>query len=205
VLDLPQPGLHNLENAAAAALVGVELGIACGAVERALAGFPGVARRFEVVGTTPSGIRVVDDYAHNGEKLRAAITTAQAGSPRIVAVFQPHGFGPARFLRPELRELLPRVLRPQDRFAYLEIFYAGGTVTQDVSSRMLAADLPRDFDCGYAPDHLAAVDWIRDEARAGDTVLIMGARDPALARLARAVLAALDPPFVRSLSLTPGA
>src|SRR5712691_366096 len=67
VLDVPQPGLHNLENAAAAALLAP------------LARFPGVARRFEVVGTTTSGIRVVDDYAHNGEKIRAAVTTAQAG------------------------------------------------------------------------------------------------------------------------------
>jgi UDP-N-acetylmuramate-alanine ligase len=191
-LNLPQPGVHNLENAAAAALVALELGVVPAAVERALSRFPGVSRRFEVVGTTPNGIRVVDDYAHNAEKLRAAITTAQAGASRVVAVFQPHGFGPARFLRPELRELLPRVLRPQDRFAYLEIFYAGGSVTKDVSSRMLADDLPPAVHCGYAPDHTAAVDWIRCEARAGDTVLIMGARDPSLPRLTRAVFGALD-------------
>jgi UDP-N-acetylmuramate--alanine ligase len=187
-LDLPQPGVHNLENAAAAALVAVELGIAPAAVASALSRFPGVARRFEVVGVT-DGIRVVDDYAHNGEKLRAAITTAQAGSSRVLAVFQPHGFGPARFLRAELRELLPRILRAADRFAYLEVFYAGGTVTRDVSSRMLADDVPG---CGYAADHAAAVEWIRGQARAGDTVLVMGARDPSLPRLARAVLAAIS-------------
>ena len=188
-LDVPQPGVHNLENAAAAALVALELGIAPRAVESALSRFPGVARRFEVVGVTADGVRVVDDYAHNGEKLRAAITTAQAGSSRIVAVFQPHGFGPARFLRAELRELLPRILRNCDRFAYVEIFYAGGTVTKDISSQILADDLPG---CGYAADHGAAVEWIRSEARAGDTVLIMGARDPALPRLARAALASLE-------------
>jgi UDP-N-acetylmuramate--alanine ligase len=193
-LDVPQPGVHNLENAAAAALVAVELGIAPGAVESALSRFPGVARRFEVIGTTSNGIRVVDDYAHNGEKLRAAIGTAQAVSSRVVAVFQPHGFGPARFLRDELRELLPRLLRPRDRFAYLEIFYAGGSVTKDISSRMLADDLPAGLGCGYAADHAAAVDWIRGEARAGDTVLIMGARDPGLARLARAALLSLERP-----------
>lgn len=197
-LDLPQPGVHNLENATAAALVALELGIAPGVVERALACFPGVARRFETIGTTPDGIRVVDDYAHNGEKLRAAITTAQAGSSRIVAVFQPHGYGPARFLRSELRDLLPRLLRPQDRFAYLEVFYAGGTVTKDVTGQMLAADLPPALHCGYAADHAAAVEWILSEARTGDVVLVMGARDPSLPRLARAVLAALDP-HTRSL------
>src|SRR5437016_3700312 len=141
-LDVPQPGLHNLENAAAAAVIAIELGVEPRAVAAGLGRFPGVARRFEVVGTTAAGIRVVDDYAHNAEKLRAAVTTAQAGAPRVVAIFQPHGFGPARFLRGELRELLPRLLRPQDRFAYLEVFYAGGTVTKDISSPMLAGDLP---------------------------------------------------------------
>ena len=92
-LDLPQPGRHNLENAAAAVLVALELGIPAATSARLLARFPGVARRFEVIGTTAADIRIVDDYAHNGEKLRAAITTAQAGAPRLLAVFQPHGFG----------------------------------------------------------------------------------------------------------------
>ncbi len=190
-IDLPQPGVHNLENAAAAVLVAREIGIPAAVSAGMLARFPGVARRFEVLGTTADGVRVVDDYAHNGEKLRAAITTAQSGAPRLLAVFQPHGFGPARFLRPELRELLPRLLRPQDRFCYAEIFYAGGTVARDISSQVLAADLPRAVPCGYAADHAAVVEWVRGAARPGDTVLIMGARDPALPTLARNILAAL--------------
>jgi UDP-N-acetylmuramate--alanine ligase len=186
-LDVPQPGLHNLENAAAAALVALELGVRAADVERLLPRFPGVARRFETVGTTPSGIRVIDDFAHNGEKIRAALTTAQAGAPRVVAVFQPHGFGPARFLRAELRALLPGLLRPRDRFCYAEVFYAGGSVTRDVSSRDLAADAG----CAYAKDHAAVARWVAAEAEPGDTVLLMGARDPDLPRLARGVYAAL--------------
>jgi UDP-N-acetylmuramate--alanine ligase len=193
-LDVPQPGRHNLDNAAAAALVALELGIPPRAIEAAIARFPGVARRYEVIGVTGDGIRVVDDYAHNGEKLRAAITAAQLGAPRLVAVFQPHGFGPARFLRPELKALLPRLLRAQDRFCYAEIFYAGGTVAKDVSSRLLAADLPAALRCGYAADHGAVIEWVQSETRAGDTVLIMGARDPELPALARKVFAALDSP-----------
>jgi UDP-N-acetylmuramate--alanine ligase len=191
VLDVPQPGLHNLENAAAAAVVAIELGLDPDRVAAALRHFPGVARRFEVVGTTRSRIRVVDDYAHNAEKIRAAITTAQAGASRVVAVFQPHGFGPARFLRAELASGLPALLRRQDRFCYAEIFYAGGTVAQDISSAMLAGDLPAAMRCGHARDHAAARAWVVNEARPGDTVLIMGARDPDLPQLARAVFAAL--------------
>lgn len=192
LLDVPQPGLHNLENAAAAALIALDLGIAPATVAALLARFPGVARRFEVIGVTAEGVRVVDDYAHNGEKLRAAITAAQAGAARVLAVFQPHGFGPARFLRPELGELMPRLLRPSDRLCYAEIYYAGGTVAKDISSRMLADDLPGPLHCGYAPSHRAVIDWIRAEARPGDTVLIMGARDPELPGLARAAFGALQ-------------
>ena len=151
-----------------------------------------MTRRFQVVGITGDGIRVVDDYAHNAEKLRAAISAAQAGAERVVAVFQPHGFGPARFLRPELCELLPRLLRPQDRFCYAEIFYAGGTVARDVSSSMLADDLLPAVACGHAPDHAPVVAWVTATARPGDTALIMGARDPALPALARSILAALE-------------
>jgi UDP-N-acetylmuramate-alanine ligase len=198
-LDVPQPGRHNLENAAAAALVAIELGVRPETIETRLPRFPGVARRFEVVGITPDGIRVVDDYAHNGEKIRAALTTAQAGASRVLAIFQPHGFGPARFLRPELRELLPRLLRPQDRFCYAEIFYAGGTVARDLSSRALVEDLAPRLGAAYAEDHAAVTRWVQDEARAGDTVLIMGARDPDLPRLARAVFAAVAGGAARTL------
>jgi UDP-N-acetylmuramate--alanine ligase len=192
-LSVPQPGRHNLENALAALLVAVELGVDARAAASALARFPGVARRFELIGITKTGVRVVDDYAHNAEKLRAAITTAQAAG-RVLAIFQPHGFGPARFLRSELRELVPALLRPEDRFCYAEIFYAGGTVAKDISSRLLADDLPAALHCGYARDHDAAREWAVTQARSGDTVLIMGARDPDLPKLARAVYAALDRP-----------
>ncbi len=191
-LDVPQPGLHNLENAAAAALVALRLGLGIPTIERLMARFPGVSRRFELIGVTPSGIRVVDDYAHNADKLRAALTTAQNGAARVVAVFQPHGFGPARFLRPELRELLPRLLRADDRFCYAEIFYAGGTVARDISSETLAEDLRATRECAFAPDHDAVRRWVTKEARPGDTVLIMGARDPDLPLLSRSVFAALS-------------
>jgi UDP-N-acetylmuramate--alanine ligase len=191
VVTVPQPGRHNLENAAAAALGALAIGVEPATVQTLLARFPGVARRFEVVGTTARGIRVVDDYAHNGAKIAAALAAAQSGAERVVAVFQPHGFGPARFLRAELAEMLPRLLRPQDRFCYAEIFYAGGTIARDIGSRDLTGDLPGALRCGYAADHPAVVDWVRAEAHAGDTVLLMGARDPELPRLARSVYRAL--------------
>ena len=90
----------------------------------------------------------------------------------MLAVFQPHGFGPARFLRPELREMMPRLLRPQDRLCYAEIFYAGGTVARDVSSAALAADLPGSIGCAVAHDHAAVV---ADEVRLSAAELLPAA------------------------------
>ena len=71
---------------------------------------------------------------------------------------------------------------------YAEIFYAGGTVAKDVSAAMLAEDLPAATRCASARDHDAVRAWVVSEARPGDTVLVMGARDPDLPELARAVL-----------------
>ena len=186
-LDLPQPGAHNLENACAATVIAHRLGIDGVMIADALRRFPGVARRFEVVGMSDAGIRVVDDYAHNGEKIRAAMLAAQAGCERLVAIFQPHGFGPARFLRDELKALLPTIMRPLDRFCYSEIYYSGGTVAKDISSRDLANDLPDRLRCGYAANHQELLAWTAENAIPNDTVLLMGARDPELPRLARAI------------------
>ena len=184
-LDCAQPGRHSVQTAAAAACVASALGVEDVRISAAIAAFPGISRRFEVIGTSDTGIRVVDDYAHNADKIRAAIQAAQAGCDRLVATFLPHGYGPARFLRDELKDLLPRVLRPQDRFAYGPIFYAGGTVAKDVGSGDLAADIGAHH--AATKDDLVA--WCCEQALPGDTVLIMGARDPDLGGLARRVYA----------------
>jgi UDP-N-acetylmuramate--alanine ligase len=187
-LDLPFPGAHTLDNAVAATVIARELGIEPQLIGAALASWPGIARRFQAVGTTEDGIRIIDDYAHNGAKIAATIEAAQAGCDRLVCIFQPHGFGPARFLRPELRDLLPQLLRPTDRWCYGPIFYAGGTVAQDISSADLAADLSIQRQAAAADSHADVLAWLAETAIPGDTVLIMGARDPRLPALARAAL-----------------
>lgn len=186
-LDLPQPGAHTLENACAAVAAARACGLDPAAAAAALADFPGVSRRFEIVARTDEGLRVVDDYAHNGAKIAAAVAAAQAGAERVLCLFQPHGFGPARQLRPELRELLPTLLRRQDRWLYLPIYYAGGSVTKDIS----AGDLARDAGVDAVDERTQALAWVAERAVPGDTVLVMGARDPGLGGFARALAEAL--------------
>ncbi len=190
-IDFPQPGLHNLQNACAAMAVLAQLGVDLSAAAAAIANFPGVARRYQHVGTSEDNIRVIDDYAHNADKIRAVITAAQLSCDRLIAVFQPHGFGPARFLRPELKDLLPKILREQDSFCYAPIFYAGGTVAKDISSEDLAADLGPAQRVYAAVDQQALLNWVSEQAIPNATVLLMGARDPSLPALAKAMLAVL--------------
>jgi UDP-N-acetylmuramate--alanine ligase len=189
--ELPAPGRHNVENALAAIATCRALGVPIGAMADPLAGFQGVARRFQSLGRA-RGVEVVDDFAHNPAKLRAAIATAKRRCRRVLAVYQPHGFGPTRFLRPELVEAFAAALGPEDRLWLLEVFYAGGTAVRDFSSADIAAEVAargaRAAFCA-SREELAAV--LVAEARAGDLVLVMGARDPSLTTFARQVLESL--------------
>ena len=124
---LPVPGRHNVENALAAIAACRAVGLAPEEMVAPLARFQGVGRRFQPLGTA-RGVEVVDDFAHNPAKVAAALETAQArAGGRVLAVYQPHGYGPTRFLRADFVETFATALRPADRAWLLEVFYAGGT------------------------------------------------------------------------------
>jgi UDP-N-acetylmuramate--alanine ligase len=129
---------------------------------------------------------VIDDYAHNPDKIKAALLTARDFGARIFAVFQPHGYGPTRFLKDELVETFAQVIRDTDEVYFLPIYYAGGTVKKDISSEDLA-DWVRE--CGvrsYAPqDRKGLLADLAQRVKPGDAVILMGARDPTLSVLAQ--------------------
>ncbi len=192
---LPAPGQHNVENALAAIAACEVLGLPLEALVEPLAGFQGVARRFQVLGSA-RGITVVDDFGHNPAKvtasLRAAHLRAGASGGRVLAVFQPHGFGPLKFLRSDFVEAFSAELAPADRLWFLEVFYAGGTAAREISSADVIADLVAlgaAAEC--APSREGLAERLATEARAGDVILVMGARDPSLTELAKAILVRL--------------
>jgi UDP-N-acetylmuramate--alanine ligase len=95
---LQVPGLHNVHNAIGAAALALELGADVAAVQRALAAFPGMHRRFERLGVL-GGVAVVDDYAHHPTEIRATLAAARTVFPgRVVAIFQPHLYSRTRDL-----------------------------------------------------------------------------------------------------------
>lgn len=190
--EFPPLGAHNLSNLLAAISVCRRLGCSVERLAAAAKGYRGLKRRFEIVGSA-GGITVIDDFAHNPAKLAAAISAAQNMGGRVLAVFQPHGFGPTRFLKDELVETLGKVLRQEDSFHALPIYYAGGTATRDVSSGDIVMPLVGRGLRAYAPRGRAAcINAIAKNASKGDVVLCMGARDPSLPGFAADMLAAVE-------------
>ena len=188
---VPMPGKHNMLNALAAMAVAKTLDCDLKVAAQGLALFSGVSRRFDVLGTK-NGIEVIDDFAHNPAKIEAAMVAAKSRGKRLFAIFQPHGFAPTKFMRHDYVRAAQSALGPNDRLCLLEIFYAGGTVTKDIS----AADLCRDMEAAQvqADFFLHRTDLIAELARAtvtGDTILLMGARDPSLGAFAQDVFAAI--------------
>jgi UDP-N-acetylmuramate--alanine ligase len=186
--ELPVPGAHNVANALAAIATCRVLGVTLQEMAGSLANFRGIGRRFQTVGKA-HGVEVIDDFAHNAEKIAAAIKTAKLRALRVFAIYQPHGYGPTRFLRLDFVTTFSRELGPEDRLFMLEVFYAGGTATRDFSAADIVAEIsangPR---AEFAPSREWLAARIAEEARAGDLVLVMGARDPSLSELARMIL-----------------
>ena len=151
VFTLPVPGAHNVANALAAIAAASILDVALDEMVSPLASFRGIGRRFQTIGKV-RGVEVIDDFAHNAEKIAAAIKTAKLRANRVLAIYQPHGYGPTRFLRNDFVTTFARELDAHDRLWMLEVFYAGGTATRDFSAADIVAEIgARGVSAEFAP------------------------------------------------------
>jgi UDP-N-acetylmuramate--alanine ligase len=191
-LILPMPGLHNLANALAAIAAASAAGIGVGHAAYALHSFAGLARRFDVIGTAPSGITVIDDFGHNPEKCAATLRTLKATPGRVIAFFQPHGYGPLRQMGTELAETFARELGPDDITIMCDPVYFGGTVDRsEGSERIISLIAAAGGRAEHIPARTACGDRIIALARPGDRIVVMGARDDTLTEFAQSLLARL--------------
>jgi len=107
-------------------------------------------------------------------------------SARIIAVYQPHGFGPTRFLKDDYTATFRTVFRGDDSLYLLPIYYAGGTAQKNISSADLINGLGSvSFRAEAVSDRDELLIKLKADARPGDCVLVMGARDPSLSSLVR--------------------
>mgnify|MGYP001766093400 CR=1 FL=1 len=192
-LRLNQPGRHNLSNALAAVAAAHAAGVPVTRAVEALASFKGLARRFDVVGTSPSGITVIDDFGHNPEKCAATLRTLKAHPGRVIAFFQPHGYGPLRQMGHELAQTFAALLGPEDITLLCDPVYFGGTVDRSQGSERIVALIR---EAGGQAEHVPLREdcaaRIATLARPGDRIAIMGARDDTLSLFARDLLARLE-------------
>ncbi len=191
-LKLKVPGLHNLSNALAAIAAASAVGVSVGDAVAALGSYAGLARRFDVIGTSPGGVTVIDDFGHNPEKCAATLTTLKSQPGRVIAFFQPHGYGPLRQMGHELAETFARLLGPEDVTILCDPVYFGGTVDRsEGSERIVSLIAEAGGRAEYIPAREACADRIAALARPGDRVVVMGARDDTLTQFARDLLARL--------------
>lgn len=175
------PGRHNQLNAAAVARVAELAGLPD--ARNHLTAFRGVERRLECLTPPGPGPQVYDDYAHNPEKIAAAILALQEPGRRLTVLWRPHGFAPLRQNFEALAGAFAHTLRPEDQVWILPVFYAGGQAPKGIEGADLArairarganatalADYPEALTLG--PHH---------------TLLVMGARDPRLPAFAQEI------------------
>jgi len=178
-VSLNLPGRHNVQNALAAIAVATELGVADGAIQKALGEFHGVGRRFQRCGDIPldggGRFTLVDDYGHHPVEMAATLAAARGAFPgrRIVLAFQPHRYTRTR----DLFEDFVKVLSTADSLLLAEVYPAGEPpiVAADGRSLARAVRVAGRVEPVFVEDIAGMPDAIRRVAADGDVVLAMGA------------------------------
>ena len=190
--EINLPGIYNVSNALAAIVVARSLNINDKKTAAALREFRGVQRRMDIIGEI-DGITIVDDYAHNPEKVMAAINAVKLGCKRVIAIFQPHGYSPTIFMKEEFINAFINVLSPHDVLFMPEIYYAGGTASKNISS---ADIIKRVKESGknafFIEKRTDIIPEIKEQAQTGDCILVMGARDNTLTEFCQNILHSLQ-------------
>jgi len=182
------PGRHNAANALAAIAAARALNISVGQSVSALADFAGLARRYEVLGQA-GGVTVIDDFAHNPDKVTATLAAVAELPGRALLFFQPHGYGPLRQMGKELAASFARGMRDGDRLFVSDPVYFGGTVDRSTGSEALVADIVgAGADAVHLTTRAQCGAAMLEEARDGDRILILGARDDTLTEFGRELL-----------------
>ena len=172
-------GEHNVLNALSAIAVAVELNIPDAAVQRALAGFKGVGRRFQRYGELPAKgggqFTLIDDYGHHPVEMAATLAAARGAFPgrRLVLAFQPHRYSRTR----DCFEDFVKVIGTADAVLLSEVYAAGEAPVVAADGRALARALrlAGRVEPLFVDSVLDMAQVIADNARDGDVVMCMGA------------------------------
>jgi UDP-N-acetylmuramate--alanine ligase len=190
-LHLSVPGRHNVANALAALAAVSALDVPLTQAAEALGRFTGIKRRLDVVGTA-NGISVVDDFAHNPDKIAATLATMHDFPGRLLLMFQPQGYGPLRLMKDQFIACFAQNMRGEDVLLMPEPVYFGGTTDRSVSSGDIVEGVRKAGLQAFALEDRAQCGVkLVGLATQGDRIVIMGARDDTLSVFAADLLAGL--------------
>ncbi|MDE2804547.1 MAG: UDP-N-acetylmuramate--L-alanine ligase [Gemmatimonadota bacterium] len=170
-ITVPAPGVHNVRNALAAAGVGRSFGAAWDDIRSGLASFPGVGRRYDILGTA-GGVQVIDDYAHHPTEIAATLAAARRANAgqRIVAVFQPHLFTRTRDFHAEFG----RALGAADLVWVTDVYAAREKPLPGVTGELVAHAV-QGTDIRYHGELATLPATVARELSRGDVCVVMGA------------------------------
>jgi UDP-N-acetylmuramate--alanine ligase len=173
-LKMQVPGRHNVLNALAATVAGLELGISFAQIAEGLAAFEGVGRRMELKGEK-DGIRVVDDYGHHPTEIRATLSALRERYPdnRLLVLFQPHRFTRTQSLWKEFSQCFDQA----DGVYILDIYPAGEAPIPGVTSELILEPLKKNHKAAFALPAPVDLTKLSQDLRAGDVVVTLGAGD----------------------------
>ena len=206
VMRLSVPGRHMALNALGALLAAIQIGVSADAVLDGLAGFEGVRRRFELIGTSGQGqapnslVQVFDDYAHHPTEISATLAAVRTvlgeSGGRCIVVFQPHLYSRTKAFAAEFG----RALDAADEVFVLDVYGAREQPLAGVSGASVAEHVS--VPVRYLPDFSAVAEQVAAAAGPGDVIVTMGAGDVTL--LAPEIVTALRVRANRSAPGRPG-
>lgn len=176
-LQLAIPGEHNIINALAAVACCKELNIDMSHIISTLEEFEGTERRFDVVGTTKAGLRIIDDYAHHPTEIKATLSAAgNIPHKHLWCLFQPHTY--TRTIA--LFEEFSQAFHDADKVILAEIYAAREKNIHKISSKELAAEIKRtspDKEVYYFESFEEIANFVTNNGESGDLIITMGAGD----------------------------
>ncbi|MCX5718504.1 MAG: Mur ligase family protein [Nitrospirae bacterium] len=181
--SLSLPGKYNLYNALSCIAILSEMGSSLNEIADVLHEFKGIERRFDIYLKDREKL-VIDDYAHNPHKISSLMQTIRPVKESICYIFQPHGFAPTRMMKKEYSETFIKNLRDSDHLILLPIYYAGGTISKDISSDDLAAEIKAQ---GKSAEVVNDRKVILQRLHEWNNYVIFGARDDTLADFAKEI------------------
>lgn len=176
-IELAVPGEHNILNALAAFACCHIQGVAVEDIIKTLDGYTGTHRRFDLLGETSTGIRIVDDYAHHPTEIKATLAAVRNMKHNTLwCLFQPHTYTRTMALLDDFATAFDEA----DKVVLAEIYAARETNIHKISSKTLMNKIKEhdvNKDVYFFEDFEEIASFVYNNAQEGDLVITMGAGD----------------------------